>query len=393
MVSLPRIITVDPTGTIARIVRAAIDLVDRPIILADVPTGSEALQEINRGGCTMLITAWELDTEMRGLELALRVGQASKETAVVILADVDDPNDLDEETLADSPFVFLSRPVDIHQFLNVLMAGLDGQDPHTAMAAPRGGGAIAGSTDLGPVPKIDVNAAQGIVGALLTDLRPMAILLASRSGEVVLESGATGYLDREQLTDALAPVLDSNAQLGHILGGQSNALQYYDGTEHDIFVLTVGIHYLMCVVFDGDNGNRALGAVNNWGRRAANDLVALLGPDAWRIEQPIVRDEDRPSRKQKAKAVEETEEEETPLERAAIAAVEKPVEEEEPALQLDAVPDDMFDPDTLFGQGELDEDSFDDIFDLDALAEEAESQDQGKVDWDQAMQLGILKND
>ena len=91
MTSLPRIITVDPTGTIARVVRAAMDLLDRPISITDVPSGEQALEELGLGQYRMLITAWELDDDMQGLELALRASQTSEDIAVLILADVDDP--------------------------------------------------------------------------------------------------------------------------------------------------------------------------------------------------------------------------------------------------------------------------------------------------------------
>src|SRR5262245_48787663 len=128
MPSLPRIITVDPTGTIAQVVRAAMHLIDRSVIQIDVPGGTEALEEIGRGNSALVITALEIGDDMRGFELALRVKQSSAETGVVILADIDDPEELDEETASNSPFVYMHRPVNVQQFLSVLMAGLSGED-------------------------------------------------------------------------------------------------------------------------------------------------------------------------------------------------------------------------------------------------------------------------
>src|SRR5690606_18453092 len=112
---------------------SAVDLIDRPVIISDVPTGTLALEEIQHAGCQMLITAWELSDDMRGLELALRSKQKAPDAGVMILAEVDDPDELDEETLAESPFIYMSRPVDIHQFMRVLVAGLDGTDLREAM--------------------------------------------------------------------------------------------------------------------------------------------------------------------------------------------------------------------------------------------------------------------
>src|SRR5215475_8218139 len=105
MAPLPRILTVDPTGDVARIVRAAIDLMDRTVIETDVPGGQEALEEMKHGSYNLVATALALDAHMKGFELALRVKQASPDTGVIIMADVDDPEELDAETRADSPFV------------------------------------------------------------------------------------------------------------------------------------------------------------------------------------------------------------------------------------------------------------------------------------------------
>lgn len=63
---IPRIITVDPTWTIARIVRTAIDLMDRPVIQVDVPGSAQVLQELKQG-CTLIITNFDIDDDMKGL--------------------------------------------------------------------------------------------------------------------------------------------------------------------------------------------------------------------------------------------------------------------------------------------------------------------------------------
>src|SRR5688500_338693 len=97
---IPRVITVDPTSAVSRIVRAAIDLSDRPAIQVDMRGSLEALEEVKRGGYRLLVTALRIDRQMKGFELALRISQISPETAIVILADADDLEELDEETAA-----------------------------------------------------------------------------------------------------------------------------------------------------------------------------------------------------------------------------------------------------------------------------------------------------
>ncbi|MBL8156636.1 MAG: hypothetical protein JNM70_20835, partial [Anaerolineae bacterium] len=195
---MPRVITVDPTFAIARIIRGTTDLLGYPIIQVDVPRGTDALDELTRGGASLIVAAWELHDDIQGLELALRVKQTAAETAIVLVGDVDDPESVEEETVdGKSPFVYLRRPVDIHQFLRVIVAGLKSEDIYTAYHPPVS--AVAAAIDHGPLPSIDVQNAHAIIKRMLVDVGAMAIILAGRTGEVLLEDGAPGYLDRESL--------------------------------------------------------------------------------------------------------------------------------------------------------------------------------------------------
>jgi len=387
MPSLPRIITVDPTWTIARIVRSAMDLMDRAVIQVDVPGGTEALEEIGRGGTQLVVTALDIGDDMKGFELALRIKQTAPETGVIILADIDDPEALDEETASSSPFVYMHRPVDIQRFLNVIMAGLSGEDLTAALVSPPPSVAVV---DRGPVPQIDRNKAQQTLDTLLHDVGGMAVVLADRTGEVLLERGAVGFLNRVQLTTALLPTVTTTIDMGEVIGGQPNALQFFDGEDKDVFVFSVGLHHFLCVIFDGQAGARQFGIVNRYGRKAAEDLIALLGANAFIIEKarPEVKEEAaapaRPAKKGK-RATQEKEKLEPVIERPVVAVPQPEPLVLEPIANLDV--------DIFSRLAELDESQADDLFDPDKLAEIAEQQSRrkgGPISQDEAEELGII---
>ncbi|MBI5667098.1 MAG: hypothetical protein HZC41_03750 [Chloroflexi bacterium] len=382
MPSLPRVITVDPTWTIARIVRAATDLLDLSVIQVDVPGGSEALEEARRGGANLVVTAWELYDDVRGLELALRVKQASPSTAVIILADINDPESLDDETQAESPFLYMHRPVDLVRFLSALVAGLKGEDIFQAAQSPAP--AVPAVTH-GPVPEIDAGNARSIIDRLLADVGAMAIILASRDGETILERGAVGYLNREQLMNALRPMVTTTIEMSDLVGGQASSLQFYDGDDKDVFVFSVGLHHFLCVVFDGQAGSRQFGLVNRYGRQAVQDLIALLGASAFVIERaPRV---EAPARQDKKVARKLKTVVDEPLE----PIIERPMAQapEPEPLRLDPIKD--LDFSILDKLGALDVSQADDLFDPDKLAELANKGSGRKaVSFDEAMELGVL---
>jgi CheY-like chemotaxis protein len=384
MTSSPRVITVDPTWAISRIVRAAIDLMDRSVIQVDVPGGAEALEEVARGGYSLLITALRIG-KMQGIELALRTRQASGDTAVVILADPDD-HDIDEETRKESPFVYMRRPVDVHQFVRVLSAALDGTDVFAAMSDPAPP-PHPELEDMGPVPALDLKAAYVVIDKLLTDVGAMAIVLSSRAGDVLLERGAVGYLDRELLTTALLPMVRTTINMGDLVGGQASALQFYDGDQYDVFVLSIGFHHFLCLVFDGQAGARQFGAVTRFGRRAAEDLKALLGTSAYVIQTPA---EAKAPRKP-AKVI--TEEQPVVEEVLAVKAdkwEDSPKTEEVPALQLDPI--ENLDFSIFDGLEKVDDSAANDLFNPEKLAEIANEARRGRgpISYDEARELGIV---
>ncbi len=386
MAPLPRILTVDPTGTVARLVRAALELLDRPAIQIDVPGGVEALEEVGRGTCHLIVSALNIGASIKGFELALRIRLAQPNAAIVILGDERDAVELDDETRSESPFVYLRRPVDPSQFMRVIGAGLDGRDPRTAMfpvvAAP-----LETNGPLGTIPPLDLSAAQRIIDALLTDVGAMAVVISNRSGELLLERGAVGYIDRERLISTLLPALHTTIHMRELVGGRPSALYAFDGETYDIFVLSAGYHHTLSLVFDGQVGGRQLGAVNRYGRRAAEDLIALIGAGAFMIEPPAPPAEPRRTPRARQKPTEPQ-----PLEPALIEQWDK-LNLPEPAQPLKLDPIENLDP-SLFDEnklGSVDISAADSLFDPDELAQIAsEMRRGGPLSYDEARELGLI---
>lgn len=388
--AMPRIITVDPTGTIARIVRSAMDLLDLSIIQVDVPSGADALEELSRPA-NLVVSAFELDDNMKGFEFALRVKRVSQSTSVLILGDVDDPDDLDEETTMESPFVYMSRPVDIHVFLRVLMAGMESNEamtqarhqPVTSVAT-----AMSSPNGMGPVPTLDTKAAVKIIEPLARELGTLAILFASRDGDVVVEHGTTNTIDRNNLTRALVPVMQTNIGVRDVIGGQVSTVQLYDGDDYDIFVLSVGLHHFLCILFDGQKGGRQFGMVNRYGRQAVEDLIALLGANAFFIQPPAVEEKTEPAKRSRVIKKQAEEEEPLVLERASIDVFPHPEEAPEPVIQqLDPI--ENLNVDALFSNNFT---VSDDMFDIENLEKLAKENQQGgkKLGLKEAEELGLI---
>jgi hypothetical protein len=87
--------------------------------------------------------------------------------------------------------------------------------------------------------------------------------------------------------------------IGEVVGGQVWGMHFWDGKEFDIYGLSVGLHHFVCLVFEGTTGNRALGSVSMYGRRAVEEMVKSLGPLAWEVakqEKPAAKPRREPQR-------------------------------------------------------------------------------------------------
>ncbi|PJF40245.1 MAG: DNA-binding response regulator [Chloroflexi bacterium] len=382
-----RIITVDPSGAIGRIVGATVELTNRNDVRhIHVPGGQDALEELSRGGCQLLVTAISLSDHIKGFELAIRIRQESPDTQVIILADVDDPEMQDEDMLANSPFVYMHRPIDPQQFIRVVTAGLDGQDIREALASVSiGNGGGGNGADFAPIPEIDPAAATPLIDQLLTDVAAQAIILANRAGEVLLERGASG-LNREEVSSALMPVAKTTIDMRSLVGGDTSTVQFYDGDEFDVYVLSIGLHHFLCLIFDGQSGARQFGVVNSFGRRTAQDLIALLGASAFILQQPIRI----PEEIEQTATYSDSEEPDSLEPVIKRERASRPVEEE--ALKLDPISEEDFDPNLFDDIADVALDEADALFDLDALSEFAQDtpSKQGALSLEDARRLGII---
>jgi hypothetical protein len=393
MPALPRLIVVDPVGLVQEQVRAAVTLVDRVVIQIDVPNAESALEELRMGQAAALVTAWNAGDGMRGWELAARVVKTAPDIRVVIVADYEDM-DLDDQVLRDSPFLYFKRPYDVAQFLRVLLAIIDNKDPHEAMLPPVTTTANVGT--IAPkvitIPKIDIEKARPIVHRFMSDLNAMAVLLFSRDGKVLIEQGTLGYVNREELGNALTGSSMSLLALHEMAMGTSALFQFYDGENYDFYVLSVGYHHMLVVVFDGRRGNRELGAVRSFGRRAVEDLIAIIGAEAMilglSIEEPAP---EQPIPPQRSRLRQTITEDLPQVVRAELVSEPELQKKTEPLPMLEEIQGDL-DLDKLFSV--TPDPDIDSLFNLDQVAQEVARLDDrftsGTLDWDKAQELGLL---
>jgi hypothetical protein len=351
------------------------------------------LEEVQKSTVALLVTAYRLQEGVTGVELASEIIHQSLGTPVIVLAEDGDP-EVDAQTLREASFQYFMRPV-AEPFLRGLRIALDGE---SAVVAEQQEPATA--ADLGPVPNIDIKALRGVTMSLMRDVGAMGVILADRTGRVLVDEGATGYIDREQLAIILGPAFSRSADVSPLIGGRAWTMHYYDGERLDVFGLSLGVHHFMCLIFEGSNRG-AFGAVMMFGRRAADQMIDMIGDAAFTFK----RSETRPAKEgpKPTKAAVQAAPPAPPMPARQKSAPKAKKEKEAVLPPLPPTPapassapflepvGDM-DLDALFGQG-VDENLADSMFDPDTLSNIADTliaEEGERVGYDDARNMGIL---
>lgn len=365
MTAIPRILVVDPSNQLGQLVRAAMAMLDRRYVLVEIPTANEALDEVFGTEVDLAVTSYMLDNTMTGIEWAERAIRERAGAQIIVVSGHDDARP-DNNLLKNAFFQFVPRASG-ERFLRAVRVGLDGQD--VVEAEESSGEAL----DLGPVPELDTNAARQILIRTIGEIGAIGGLIADRAGRIVIDEGATSYIDKEQIAPLLGPSFAQVVKVSPQIGGDGFLLKYYEGDTYLLFALAVGYHYFMMILQSPSRG--ALGSVTRYGRQGAREVVELLGNAAFtHVEPEAVADVDA-----------ETIEAAPSMEESQQLTAEQ-ITSKLMAPTLEPVGD--MDIDSLFGDMPSADDDFD-LFGDDAALDDL-LDDDGSVSYQEAQDMGLL---
>jgi DNA-binding response OmpR family regulator len=371
----PRIIVVDTQGSLHHITRAALDMMERRPRLIETYTGDDAMAELKISSPDLLITAHTLVDTTNGPLLAMMAKRELAALPIIVVGTEGDP-EMDDETLAQSPFQYLRRPFAPEAFIRALRIALDGPQ-----AAPR----ETTEEDIVPVPLIAADRLKPIMRELMREVGSMAIVLADRNGKVISYDGAAGYVDRDLLAAALAPGFGSTGKILSVLGDQPRLLKYYNGNKSDLFCLALGLHYFLILIYDGQAPNTALGNVKRYGNAAVGKMLEIVGEVAYTVKPSLSHTQQMPKVAENAPtAKRKTKTQETLIARAAPLPATTA-----PAAAPTVIAN--FDP-SLFDQDidSLYQSQADELFNPERIAQAAANANGERITFSDALEQGII---
>jgi CheY-like chemotaxis protein len=299
-----RILIVDDQRDIARVLKTSLELLNRGFFITDVPSGEEAMLEIQRKEFDLLVTDFRLPG-MKGPEL---IERARKRTAGIkaILISGSPLSEVKAELGKTEVVGIFEKPIDTAAFTESVTKTLLGEQK-----AQR---AMPGTDALGTIPEFDERKINAQLSTLMRDLGCSAVVFVDRTGKVLLREGSLDQSLRfSELAVLLAYNFTTTTEIASYLGDSApSAVHYYDGDWNDIYAISVGVHFFLTIVFPGGS-QKQMGPVLRFGKPVVEEMIGIIGDAALAV----------PGRQAVEEAEIEMEPEPEPVEEPAPAARKK----------------------------------------------------------------------
>lgn len=254
----PRIIIVDSDHKVSNTLRSNLQLSGQIFTIVDTPSGEEAMLELSRGGVDLMITDLILPG-ISGLELLEKAKKESPDSrAIIVTAKPSvEARDRAEEL---GVIAFLTKPLRTSHFLEAVSRALELQGKGGAHAAEEEREFIA----------------QWLM-AMQRELDAEATFLLDNRGEVIVEAGEIDAVDLSMALPGLMTAFEAGVEISGVLQKEVPAnFMYFDGETYDFYQASVGADHALVIVFESKKGAKQIGAVLQYSRKAATDLVSGL---------------------------------------------------------------------------------------------------------------------
>jgi DNA-binding response OmpR family regulator len=227
-----KVLIVDDSLELGRLIRSALDTLNIPIEVAIVPSAEEAILEAARRNIDLLICDIRLPG-LSGLELISRLRMRKKVDHVIQITALNDPEmrRRAEEAGADA---FFFKPLPMAEFLDTVSSFL-------GLEKPQG-------TEHAAEPEEDFPRLSSLLDDLRSTLAAHAVMLVDRDGRSLAMSGDLPDPGLGKgMAQALAAVMGTGRQAANALGG-GEAIFTIKGVKYDLLATPIGTTHSLLLV-------------------------------------------------------------------------------------------------------------------------------------------------
>ncbi len=254
----PRVIIVETDHLVSNTLRASLQNSGQPFTIIDAPSGEEALLELARGGVDLLVTDLDLPG-ISGIELLERWRESDPDThSIVVTSDTTPEAQSKAHELG--VVAFLRKPIRTSHFLEAVSRALQ----------------LKGDNGAGATEEEKQFVAEWLM-SMQHELGAEATFLLDNEGEIIVEAGELAEVDLREALPPLMKAFGAGVEISDLLETDVPAnFMYFDGERYDFYLASAGANHALVIVFKAKSGAKQIGAVLQYCRKAATDLVSGL---------------------------------------------------------------------------------------------------------------------
>lgn len=254
----PRVIIVETDHLVSNTLRASLQNSGRQFTIIDAPSGEEALLELSRGGVDLLVTDLDLPG-ISGIELLERLREQDPSVHSIVVT-ADPTPEAQSKAHALGVIAFLRKPIRTSHFLEAVSRALQ-------LKSSNGAGATGEEKQF---------VAEWLM-SMQHELGAEATFLLDNEGEIIVEAGELAEVDLREALPALMRAFGAGIEISELLETDVPAnFMYFDGERYDFYLASAGAEHALVIVFKAKSGAKQIGAVLQYCRKAATDLVSGL---------------------------------------------------------------------------------------------------------------------
>ncbi len=291
------VLIVDDQRDVSRLLRSALETIEKGLKVSEAPSGEEALLEASRIRVDLLIADYRLPG-INGLELMKKFRALNPQGKVIMITGISDPRLLRQVAEASSD-AFFSKPVSMGDFLDAVerLLGLARTILHTGNT-----GKLSA-----PVEQERKGISELLIN-LRADLNAQAVLLINNMGHIEAEAGQLPDPNSSvSMISALMGMFNAAQRAASIINHADSHIHLFDGENMDGVFLPVGPAHAILVVGKGIAKARTLASrlevlfvvrdellqrLKSIGVATAEPELPTLHPT---VNEPMARQEDLPN--------------------------------------------------------------------------------------------------
>ena len=231
-----RILIVDDQREVSRLLRSALETIEQGLAVSEAPSGEEALLEASRYQVDLLVVDYRLPG-MTGVELMQKMRSRYPEMKFIVISGVTDPRARTEIEKAGADAYFI-KPVPMADFLDMVERLLG--RARTILQSP---------AEQEPDER---NTLADLMVDLRQTLSAESVFLLNSLGHVEAEAGELpDPNNRVSFISSLMGMHNAAQKVASLLGRNEKQLHLFDGEDHDLVFIPIGISHVMWVIGRG----------------------------------------------------------------------------------------------------------------------------------------------